>query len=139
MAKFTVRWEIEMWDATDARDAAKQALEIMRDPDSTATVFDVIDEHGNEEQVDLQKEVEDHKEDLRARLRKIADTYSGELRDDYSGRGMFGKTCFAISCSPELAHLVIAAAHNKNIASVDASRQDSLGRDTIVYWPGLST
>jgi hypothetical protein len=35
------------------REAAKQALEIHRDPISIATVFEVLDEEGNKTTVDL--------------------------------------------------------------------------------------
>ena len=37
-----VKWEIDV-DARTAREAARQALMIQRDPESTATVFEVRD------------------------------------------------------------------------------------------------
>lgn len=37
---YTVRWEIEI-DAETPEEAAREALKIQRDPESTATVFDV--------------------------------------------------------------------------------------------------
>jgi hypothetical protein len=40
MARFLVKWGIDI-EADSAEDAARQALAIQRDPDSTATVFDV--------------------------------------------------------------------------------------------------
>jgi hypothetical protein len=40
MAQFRVQWTIDI-EAGTAQHAAKQALAIQRDPDSTATVFDV--------------------------------------------------------------------------------------------------
>lgn len=40
MNTYNVRWEIEV-DAESHADAAKQAQEIQRDPDSIATVFHV--------------------------------------------------------------------------------------------------
>ena len=40
MAQFRVQWAIDI-EAGTAQHAAKQALAIQRDPDSTATVFDV--------------------------------------------------------------------------------------------------
>jgi len=38
-----VRWEIDI-ETEDAVSAAKEAFDIQRDPNSIATVFDVIDE-----------------------------------------------------------------------------------------------
>jgi hypothetical protein len=40
LREYHVVWEIEL-SPSSPRDAARQALEIHRDPDSTATVFDV--------------------------------------------------------------------------------------------------
>lgn len=39
---YVVRWEIDIW-AKNEKDAAHQAFEIQRDPNSIATVFDVVD------------------------------------------------------------------------------------------------
>ena len=41
MKTYFVTWEIEV-DAESHKDAARQALEIQRDPQSTAVVFDVV-------------------------------------------------------------------------------------------------
>ena len=46
MNEYTINWTIEV-DANSPEEAANQALEIMRDPDSTATVFEVIEIGGN--------------------------------------------------------------------------------------------
>jgi len=51
--KYKVVWEIETW-ADSPSGAARQALEIMQDRESHATVFDVCDERGRKHQVDLQ-------------------------------------------------------------------------------------
>jgi len=51
--EFRVRWEIEL-DADSPRDAARKALEIQRDPSSTATVFHVFGPGGlSPQEVDL--------------------------------------------------------------------------------------
>ena len=42
LREYHVMWEIEL-SATSARDAAKQALDVQRDPDSTATIFTVYE------------------------------------------------------------------------------------------------
>jgi len=49
-----VRWEIDV-EAKTAREAARTALEIQRDPRSIATVFDVTDK-GKTTRVDLLNE-----------------------------------------------------------------------------------
>ena len=41
MAVFTVTWEIEV-EAESHQDAARKALEVQRDPCSSATCFDVF-------------------------------------------------------------------------------------------------
>lgn len=48
---YYVTWTIEV-EATSPKVAAEMALEIQRDPTSTATVFMVFDEHGVETHVD---------------------------------------------------------------------------------------
>ncbi len=55
--EYHVIWEIDL-DATTPKEAAERALEIHRDPDSTATVFNVCDEYGNLTEVDLLDEEE---------------------------------------------------------------------------------
>lgn len=52
MHTYTVTWTISI-DATTPEEAAKLALDIQRDPFSTATVFDVTDERETITQVDL--------------------------------------------------------------------------------------
>ncbi len=50
--KYRVVWEIDL-DAESFEDAANQALEIQRDPESIATCFIVTDEQGHRQDVDL--------------------------------------------------------------------------------------
>lgn len=52
MKTYLVTWKIEI-DAKNAKDAAKQALTIQRDCDSTATIFDVREPNGNNVTFDL--------------------------------------------------------------------------------------
>jgi len=63
MAKgYTVTWEIDVFDAASPRDAAQKAFDIMRKPDTTATVFHVIehdDASGDYTSVDLLEEDND--------------------------------------------------------------------------------
>ena len=49
---YRVMWEIDV-DAGSPREAAIKALEIQRDPESTAVVFKVQQKPGGWEQVDL--------------------------------------------------------------------------------------
>lgn len=53
--EYRVVWEIDIV-ASSPREAAKQALEIQRDPESLATVFDILDEDGDSHRVDLLEE-----------------------------------------------------------------------------------
>jgi hypothetical protein len=50
-----VLWEIDI-DADTPVEAARKALAIHRDPESIATVFDVIDKRGKRVRVDLSKQ-----------------------------------------------------------------------------------
>ncbi|MGA2229012.1 MAG: hypothetical protein ABSH41_31640 [Syntrophobacteraceae bacterium] len=52
MTSYSVNWKIDI-EAESPVEAAKQALEIHRDQNSTAIVFDVFDEHRNYTRVDL--------------------------------------------------------------------------------------
>lgn len=52
MTTFKVRWEIDI-DADTPREAAYQALQIQRDPQSIATVFEVSEPCDWAEQIDL--------------------------------------------------------------------------------------
>lgn len=47
MREYLVEWRIEI-DAESEEDAARRALEIQRTPGSTATVFHVTNEEGDE-------------------------------------------------------------------------------------------
>lgn len=50
--QYKVVWEIDL-DADSPEDAAREALEIQRDPISMATCFIVIDENGTRQEIDL--------------------------------------------------------------------------------------
>jgi hypothetical protein len=52
MGTYRVVWEIDV-EAESAEDAARQALEIQRDPESTGIIFDVYAEDGYNTIVDL--------------------------------------------------------------------------------------
>ena len=52
MPEYHLTWEIDL-DADSPRQAAEKALTIHRNPESIATVFDVKDETGHTERIDL--------------------------------------------------------------------------------------
>ena len=54
MSRFVVTWEIDV-HADTPQDAAREAWETMRREDSTANVFDVLDESGDCTRVDLEE------------------------------------------------------------------------------------
>lgn len=55
---YRVLWEIDI-NAGTPMEAARKALAVQRDPESIATVFDVIDKRGKRVRVDLSREVTD--------------------------------------------------------------------------------
>jgi len=65
MADYYIEWSIDL-EADSPRDAARKALEIMRDPRAIATCFKVYDEDGNPVDVDL--ETEDQPQGVAPRL-----------------------------------------------------------------------
>jgi hypothetical protein len=54
MPEYRITWEIQI-TADSPREAAEQALAIQRDPNSIATVFDVADDDGNIERINLEE------------------------------------------------------------------------------------
>lgn len=67
---------------------------------------------------------------IRKTLEQVAEVVGGTLRDDYSGRGMFGKQCYGIDCD-NWAECVEEAA----IAGIRNAKYDQMGKGYIVYWP----
>ena len=67
-------------------------------------------------------------------LHEIVEHLGGQLREHYSGRGMFGRTCLGIvTDSPKL---VISAAERRRIVGASI---DNMGLSYIVYWRSLDT
>lgn len=63
------------------------------------------------------------------------------LREDYSGRGMYGKECPGLVGSRKefvRFYIRLAAQIGADEAEdlANAAREDSMGREEIVYWPG---
>jgi hypothetical protein len=75
-------------------------------------------------------------------LEEIAQEVDGSTRTDYSGRGMYGNACVGIVASDLVELLELGAAIARVVEDeelrdelLSKSRTDSMGYDTIVYWP----
>ena len=83
-------------------------------------------------------------ENLRAWLNeRDVDADSLEFRHNYSGRGMYGRTCFGVVGSSSriaAAQIALYTLMAQDISEEDAlgvimnSSRDSMGYDSIVYW-----
>ena len=62
-------------------------------------------------------------------VKDTAQAIGSEVIPDYSGRGMFGATCYGIDCNDATACIEEAAIHGLKNA-----RTDSLGKGYVVYW-----
>ena len=72
-------------------------------------------------------------------LYDAAHTVDGEIRTDYSGRGMFGDTCVGIVLKDEGDLFQFARLLDDDLAELlDNPRWDSMGLREIAYWPGCS-
>lgn len=68
---------------------------------------------------------------------------TAEMRNDYSGRAMYGETCLGYAVSnPSIVGTAIALGLADSdldpMALMASSRQDAMGRDFIVYFPGTT-
>lgn len=66
------------------------------------------------------------------KIKRIAAEVGGNVYENYSGRGMFGEKCFGIVCPNANECLEVAGAHGLRGGNID-----NMGRDFIVYWPGV--
>lgn len=64
---------------------------------------------------------------------------AGEISTDYSGRGMFGRECLAITFNnyQEEASFFFRLGQNFD-GPMPRVKSDSMGRGTIVYWESVS-
>lgn len=75
------------------------------------------------------------------RLAQMLDLDSGDVRRDYSGRGMYGASCVGLVV--DVPDVVIGVALREIFDEDEAwelaraACSDSMGRSTIVYFPGL--
>lgn len=58
----------------------------------------------------------------------------------YSGRGMYGKSCIGVETDDifELGFQIGSALSGEDIGHIPPCKTDSMGRDSIVYWPDLA-
>lgn len=76
-------------------------------------------------------------------LDSLAETYEMTLRNDYSGRGMYGEKCFGIdywsTSSWEVAkYLMEALGVDRTYQIMEVHHMDSMGMDYIHYFPGVT-
>lgn len=65
-------------------------------------------------------------------IREVADKLGGNVKQTYSGRFMFNKTCYGIVCINSNECLELAGAKGLRGAKVD-----NMGKGYIVYWPSI--
>lgn len=86
-------------------------------------------------------------EELRTNIETFCEDNGYGYRDDYSGRGMFGRTCVGITCDEPMravmeltAYLMEAMPEAGGYDLVDTlgtPKMDSMGCSSIVYFPNL--
>lgn len=71
---------------------------------------------------------------VREALEEVCDASDTEAKiyENYSGRGMYGKTCIGVSCDRYDDIKIIERAA---VQGLSGAKMDSLGMGTIVYWP----
>lgn len=74
-----------------------------------------------------------------AAIHKTVDDLSDEgcdarVQTDYSGRAMFGRTCYGITSREQNDEQVIELAARNGLRG---ARVDSMGPGVIVYWPSI--
>ena len=80
-----------------------------------------------------------HKSNLQLALENMKEEgYDFDVRD-YSGRGMFGKTCLAITgdLDPNEVCFHLGQSEEMKGKHLPASRLDNMGLGKVMYWPGV--
>ena len=77
-------------------------------------------------------------------IEDFCDEYDYAYVDDYSGRGMFGSICVGFKCSNTNRALMelggFLAVNGATLDDfIDCLRTDMLGRNTIVYFTGITS
>ncbi len=63
-------------------------------------------------------------------LQEVANEIGGEVREGYSGRGMYGKECYGIVCENSIECIEAAFA-----MGLRGAKTDNMGLRYIVYYP----
>jgi hypothetical protein len=71
---------------------------------------------------------------MKEELLKKAEELGLRVYRDYSGRGMFGRTCIGVVGSMEELDCLLGEVRG----SGKGLRKDNMGLDYIYYWPALS-
>ena len=72
-------------------------------------------------------------------LENVCADYDAEIYQDYSGRGMYGETCFGFYGRLDMSDandIITTAFEYDAFNMLKAVCVDDLGRDTIYYFPG---
>lgn len=77
-----------------------------------------------------------------SQLDSLAEMYGVTLRDDYSGRGMYGTKCFGIdydlvSAWDVAKYLIEALGYDRACEMMEQHTMDSMGLGYIHYFPGV--
>lgn len=65
-------------------------------------------------------------------IEEVAIEIDGEIRNNYSGRFMYGETCYGIVCAEPTSCIEEAASRG-----LRGAKTDNMGREFIVYWPSV--
>lgn len=77
-------------------------------------------------------------------IRKLCKDNDLECRDNYSGRGMYGKTCYGIVTDnifyvvTTLCDMIRDEGYESATGIIGEVRTDSMGLDKIVYFPSIT-
>lgn len=69
-------------------------------------------------------------------LKQLAEDNDWRFGNNYSGRGMFGKTCLSITSEDRSPVKIIEQAAQLGITGAS---WDNMGLGTVVYWPRLNS
>jgi len=70
-------------------------------------------------------------------LHEIAREVDGTIDDCYSGRGMYGATCYGIIAVDALEVINLASEQGIKGAKMANLGRNTLGRNIIIYWPKI--
>lgn len=88
-------------------------------------------------------------ENIRELIEEFCNEQDLNFRDDYSGRGMYGRKCVGITCYSPLATLADLFAYivdsddeicgGEVLETLGKPKMDSMGMEKILYFPNVET